>query len=64
MDKELFCEQTQIERKIFLFSLRENEKGRYLKIIEDVGGRRDAVIVPAPGLAQVRDIIDRTLDLA
>ena len=59
MDKELFSEQVQVERKLFSFELRENPRGRFLKITEDVGGRRDTVIIPATGLAEIRDVIDR-----
>lgn len=62
VDKELFSEQVQIERKLFSFDLRENPRGRFLKVTEDVGGRRDTVIMPATGLEQVRDIINRALN--
>lgn len=61
MDKELFSEQLQIERKLFSFDLKENPRGRFLKITEDVGGRRDTIIMPATGLESVRDILNRTL---
>ena len=54
-------EQVQIERKLFSFDLRENPRGRFLKITEDVGGRRDAIIIPATGLEQVREIIDHAI---
>ena len=30
----------QIERKTFVFTLKENPRGRFLRITEDVGGRR------------------------
>ena len=49
-ERTLQTQKIQIERKIFVFSLRENSRGRFLRITEDVGGRRDAIIVPAPGL--------------
>lgn len=61
MDQELFSEQVQIERKIFSFDLRENPRGRFLKVTEDVGGRRDAIIIPATGLNQIREILDRAI---
>jgi len=61
VDTELLNEQVHIERKLFSFDLKENPRGRFLKITEDVGGRRDAVIIPATGLSQVRDIIDRAI---
>jgi hypothetical protein len=61
VDKELLNEQIQIERKLFSFDVKENPRGRFLKITEDVGGRRDAIIIPSTGLIQVRDIIDRAI---
>lgn len=64
MENELFREQVQIERKIFSFDLKENPRGRFLKVTEDVGGRRDAIIIPASGLHQVRDILDRAISMS
>jgi hypothetical protein len=54
----LHTEKIQIERKVFVFSLRENSRGRFLRITEDVGGRRDAIIVPAPGLTEFCQAVD------
>ncbi len=34
------------ERKIFFLDLKENPRGRFLKITEDVGGRRDTIMLP------------------
>ena len=50
----LRTERIQIERKSFQFTLKENPRGRFLRITEDVGGRRDSIIVPAPGLEAFR----------
>ncbi len=61
MDNELFSEQVQIERKVFSFDLKENPRGRFLKVTEDVGGRRDAIIIPATGLDQIREILERAI---
>jgi len=49
-EETLKTETIQIERKTFSFTLKENPRGRFLRITEDVGGRRDNVIVPATGL--------------
>ena len=46
--------KVQIERKTFIFTLKENPRGRFLRITEDVNGRRDSIIVPATGLAEFR----------
>lgn len=61
MDNELFSEQIQIERKLFTFDLRENPRGKFLKVTEDVGGRRDAIIIPATGLHEIRDVVERAI---
>lgn len=62
MDNELFTEQVQVERKTFSFSLRENPRGRFLRVTEDVGGRRDTIIIPSTGLTQVADILKRIVE--
>ena len=51
-------EKIQIERKSFLFSLKENPRGRFLRITEDVGGRRDTIIIPAPGLEDFKRVLE------
>ena len=61
MDRELFSEQVHIERKTFSLDLRENPRGRFLRITEDVGGRRDTVIVPATGLDEFRELLDHAI---
>ena len=48
----------QVERKNFVFSLKENPRGRFLRITEDVGGRRDTIIIPSTGLAEFKKVID------
>jgi PurA ssDNA and RNA-binding protein len=48
----------QIERKTFVLALKENPRGRFLRITEDVGGRRDTIIIPAPGLDEFRALLD------
>ena len=42
----LKSETLQIERKTFVLTLKENPRGRFLRITEDVGGRRDTIIIP------------------
>lgn len=53
----LKTEKVQIERKTFVFSLKENPRGRFLRITEDVGGRRDTIIVPATGLEEFAKLL-------
>ncbi|HAM72692.1 MAG TPA: RNA-binding protein [Verrucomicrobiales bacterium] len=57
-EETLKTEKVQIERKIFVLSLRQNARGRFLRITEDVNGRRDTIIVPATGLADFKRVLD------
>src|SRR5271168_3133778 len=50
--------EVQIERKAFVLTLKENPRGRFLRITEDVGGRRDTIIIPAPGLDDFKKLLD------
>jgi hypothetical protein len=58
IEETLKVEKLQIERKTFVFTLKENPRGRFVRITEDVSGRRDTIIVPAPGLADFRRVIE------
>jgi hypothetical protein len=60
----LKTEKIQIERKVFVFSLKENPRGRFLRITEDVSGRRDTIIIPAPGLAEFKKIVDEMVKVS
>jgi hypothetical protein len=54
----LKSERVQIERKTFIFTLKENPRGRFLRITEDVNGRRDTIIVPSTGLEDFKKLLD------
>ena len=60
----LKTETIQIERKTFIFTLKENPRGRFLRISEVVNGRRDNVIIPANGLDDFRKIVDEMVKAA
>jgi hypothetical protein len=57
-------ETIQIERKAFIFTLKENLRGRFLRITEDVGGRHDTIIIPAPGLADFKRLLDEMVKVS
>ena len=61
MDTLVFSERISVERKQFYFDLKENPRGRFLRITEDVGGRRDTIIVPSTGLAAFIETIERAM---
>lgn len=62
MDIEIHKEEIPVERKTFAFSLRQNPRGRFLKITEEVGGHRDTIIMPSTGLQQLRVVIDNLIE--
>jgi PurA ssDNA and RNA-binding protein len=55
----LKTERLQIERKTFVFVLKENTRGRFLRITEDANGRRDTIIVPAAGFEEFQRQFER-----
>lgn len=62
VDTSLTTHSIQVERKHITFDLKENPRGRFLRIIEEVGGRRDAVIVPVSGLDEFRAALDKVIE--
>ncbi|MBI5385028.1 MAG: RNA-binding protein [Verrucomicrobia bacterium] len=60
-EETLKSEKIQVERKTFILVLKENARGRFLRITEDVGGRRDSIIVPSTGLEDFKRIVDDML---
>ena len=50
--------EIQIERKFFVLTLKENPRGRFLRISEEVGGKRNSIIIPAPGLKDFQKLIN------
>jgi hypothetical protein len=63
-EETLRTEKIQIERKTFILTLRENPRGRFLRITEDVNGRRDSIIVPAPGLEEFKKVLDEMVRIS
>ena len=63
-EETLKTEKIQIERKTFVFALKENPRGRFLRITEDVSGRRDTIIIPAPGLEDFKNILEQMVKVS
>ena len=62
-DDPLASERIQVDRKIFFLDLKENQRGRFLKITEDVSGRRDTIMLPASALQEFVEALTRILDI-
>lgn len=55
-DAELVCKTLQVEHKLFYLDLKENPRGRYLKISEKTSGSRSTIIVPIAGVVWFVDL--------
>ena len=64
MDNVIASKELQVERKRFIIEFRENERGRFLKIVEESHGRRNTVIVPSTGIDEFNGAVDEVLDVA
>tara|TARA_R110002096_G_scaffold4501_13_gene21136 strand:+ start:1728 stop:1976 length:249 start_codon:yes stop_codon:yes gene_type:complete len=51
----IHTEKIITERKIFFLDLKENNRGRFVKITEDVRGRRDTIMLPSE---HIQDFLD------
>lgn len=56
----LHTEKIISDRKTFFLDLKENQRGRVVKITEDVNGNRDTIMVPAEIL---NDFIEALKDI-
>jgi hypothetical protein len=61
MDSIIESRELQIERKLFSIDLRENGRGKFLRITEDSQGHRNVIIVPISGVDDFADAIDDVL---
>jgi PurA ssDNA and RNA-binding protein len=58
----LASEKVTIDRKVFFIDLKENQRGRFMKITEDVGGRRDTIMLPAAAFKDFLEALARLVD--
>ena len=61
MDNIIEAKQLQIERKHFQVELRENDRGRFLRITEEAHGRRNTIIIPSTGVGEFTAAIGEVL---
>lgn len=60
-DNVLEVRELQVERKFFRLEVRENDRGRFLRITEENQGRRNTVIVPDSGFGDFAKAITEVL---
>ncbi len=55
-------EKIAFERKVFFLDLKENQRGRFMKITEDVGGRRDSLMLPSGAFKEFLQALERLVE--
>jgi len=58
----LYSEKIFSDRKVFFMDLKENNRGRFVKITEDVRGRRDTILLPIEALDDFLEALNRVAD--
>ena len=61
MDNIIEAKELQIERKHFHVELRENDRGKFVRITEETYGRRNTIIVPTTGVEDLTAAIGEVL---
>ena len=63
INEPLASEKIAVDRKVFFLDLKENTRGRFLKITEDVGGRRDTIMLPVAAFRDFAEALERLIEL-
>lgn len=59
----LHSEKIMGERKTFFLDLKENDRGRFIKITEDVRGRRDTIMLPMEHAAEFIEALQNIMQV-
>jgi hypothetical protein len=59
--RTIATEKIEVEYKIFFLDLQENHRGRFLRVTEDAGGRRETVIIPIENGREFVDTLNRVV---
>jgi len=60
--RTIATEKIEVEYKVFFLDLQENHRGRFLRITEDAGGRREAVIIPIENAQEFTDAVKKIIE--
>lgn len=61
MENLIAAKDLQIERKHIFIEFRENERGKFLRIVEEAHGRRNMVIIPSTGFGEFSTALEEIL---
>ena len=56
----IHSEKLSFERKTFFIDLKENERGKVVKITEECGNNRDTIMIPAENLKELIQALENT----
>jgi len=56
-EETLKSAELQVERKLFVLTVKENPRGRFLRITEETTRTRNSIIVPESGLAEFAKVL-------
>jgi len=59
--RTIATEKIEVDYKIFFLDLQENHRGRFLRITEDAGGRRETVIVSMEDAQEFSETVKRII---
>ena len=59
--QSLELREFQAERKFFVAEIRENERGKYLRLTEEAQGRRNTILVPSSAFTDFAQMIHEIL---
>jgi len=62
-NEPIASEKIAVDRKVFFLDLKENSRGRFLKITEDVNGRRDTIMLPSAAFRDFAEALERLVEL-
>ena len=51
-NRELYSQMVKTRSKVFFFDLKENLNGRFLKVTEKSGDKRNTIMIPEEGLEE------------
>ena len=60
-EKDIFNQKLSIEQKMFFFDLKTTPQGEYLKITEKRNQMRNTIKVPAKGLHNFKEILEKVI---
>ena len=47
----------QVERKLFVLALKQNEMGRFLRLTEEAPGRQNSILIPSTGFEELHQVL-------